>query len=965
MLATFLSLTVGLFVTPPADTISHPRDLVRLALHATEQGQADSLSRQWELRVGRDSSDRMTLFGLATLARLRYDYPTAERLYRSIRPDSISPDRLGAYAQLGLAQGLDAQGLSAQATAELIRARAAGRAAGDPTVEGEALLGLSLQRAFTEGIEAGLATLDTVARLVPADAYELHVERLRQRAALRGIVGRPGTRTDADSALALARKTGLNRLAGQALRSTAQVLQFEGKRDSSIIILRQAEELYRRGRDRAQLSSALLWHVNALLGEGDLGQANELAHRALTEGDAAHNQFTVAAAYTALGSITIFIGDFAAASENLDRSIQMFEQLGDSAGAMKARDYLAVTALAAGDRKEARRLTLESLQWYRRTQESQIELSAYRNLAIIAMQEGDWTAAEQSLRDAHALARRLQRPLWAAELAYDDARLALFRGNLPAAERGLSRYLGTLDTSQHVLRHDVRVRLADVYARRGELARATREAREAWDELERWRATLGDRELRVLAFQTSPTEMSDRDAGVVRVLARLAEGGEAEEAFELAERRRARELADRLLQASTLQSGGEPEASDTSGRPGARVTGDDVGRLMPDSTAILEYVTGSLGAPTTLLVLTRESGGARLRAYALPGADSLKGPIARFAASIQNGSQATDLARSLGDALLRPALSDLDGGVRRLIIIPDGPVHRIAFDALKLPDGQYLAERYTVSLAPSAGVLQALWRRPRSGSDRPMRLLAFGDPAFDTGSRGGSTRGGGYQRLPSSGREARLAASYSPAAVVRVRKDASEAYLKHARLDPFRVLHFATHTLVDEQTAARTALVLAPGGGESGLVGPGELAALHLDADLVVLSSCRSAGGVIVQGEGVQGLTAPLLQAGARSVVATQWEVGDRSTVRLIESVYRNLAAGVSVGDALHRAKLELLHRGSPPREWAAFVTVGDPAVEVPLRAPTPFGRWAAILVLGMALGVPLGLYLQRNRRRI
>jgi hypothetical protein len=143
-------------------------------------------------------------------------------------------------------------------------------------------------------------------------------------------------------------------------------------------------------------------------------------------------------------------------------------------------------------------------------------------------------------------------------------------------------------------------------------------------------------------------------------------------------------------------------------------------------------------------------------------------------------------------------------------------------------------------------------------------------------------------------------------------------------------------------------------------VGPAELAALRLDADLVVLSSCRSAGGVILQGEGVQGLTAPLLQAGARSVVATQWEVGDRNTVRLIESLYRNLAGGALVGEALHRAKLESLHRGAPPREWAAFVTVGDPVVAVPLRAPRR--TWAAVLG-ALVLAVSLAAYLLMQRR--
>ncbi|MGH7536669.1 MAG: CHAT domain-containing protein [Gemmatimonadales bacterium] len=84
-----------------------------------------------------------------------------------------------------------------------------------------------------------------------------------------------------------------------------------------------------------------------------------------------------------------------------------------------------------------------------------------------------------------------------------------------------------------------------------------------------------------------------------------------------------------------------------------------------------------------------------------------------------------------------------------------------------------------------------------------------------------------------------------------------------------------------DRVSFRTALALTPGQGEDGFVTPGELAGLRLDADLVVLSACRTAGGVVVDGEGVQGLTAPLLAAGARSVVATSWQVGDQLTVPL------------------------------------------------------------------------------------
>ena len=118
------------------------------------------------------------------------------------------------------------------------------------------------------------------------------------------------------------------------------------------------------------------------------------------------------------------------------------------------------------------------------------------------------------------------------------------------------------------------------------------------------------------------------------------------------------------------------------------------------------------------------------------------------------------------------------------------------------------------------------------------------------------------------------------------------------------------------------------------MVGPGDLAALRLDADLVVLSGCRTAGGVLVEGEGVQGLTAPLIQAGARSVVASQWRIADRRTIPFIQAFYQALAKGLPVGDALRAAKLDGFRRGAPPWDWAAFTAVGDPWSPYALRAP-------------------------------
>jgi len=142
----------------------------------------------------------------------------------------------------------------------------------------------------------------------------------------------------------------------------------------------------------------------------------------------------------------------------------------------------------------------------------------------------------------------------------------------------------------------------------------------------------------------------------------------------------------------------------------------------------------------------------------------------------------------------------------------------------------------------------------------PYGVLAFGDavvvplPHDTTGSAtagylAAARAAGALGRLTGAAHEARLVARYAPSADVRVGRDASAAFLKHTDLRGYRVLHFATHAVADERSVARTALALAPGNGESGFVGAGDLAALRLDADLVVLSACRSAGGVVVGGE--------------------------------------------------------------------------------------------------------------------
>jgi CHAT domain-containing protein len=344
-----------------------------------------------------------------------------------------------------------------------------------------------------------------------------------------------------------------------------------------------------------------------------------------------------------------------------------------------------------------------------------------------------------------------------------------------------------------------------------------------------------------------------------------------------------------------------------------------------------------------VFVLTPATGGPLVQARVLAPADSLTGAIARFLALVTRDTDLSAEARALGMQLLQPAAELLGPDVTRLIIVPDGVLHRVPWDALRLADGREVVERFAIGLAPSATIATVLRREAKPPpSARYGRVLAFGDPVFPTAAapQSGSYQAafasaGGLPKLPGSGAEAKAVAGQADADVL-LGPAASEHRLKTLQLSQYTVLHFATHALVDERVAVRTALALTPGNGEDGFVTPGDLGRLRLTADLVVLSACRTAGGVVVDGEGMQGLTAPLLEAGARSVVATSWRVGDERIVPLVERFYAGLARGVPVVDALRTAKLEARRGGAPPAVWAAFTVVGDPLATVALRPFAP-----------------------------
>jgi CHAT domain-containing protein len=296
--------------------------------------------------------------------------------------------------------------------------------------------------------------------------------------------------------------------------------------------------------------------------------------------------------------------------------------------------------------------------------------------------------------------------------------------------------------------------------------------------------------------------------------------------------------------------------------------------------------------------------------------------------------------RRLYTLLVAPAAPAI-AGAGRVLISPDGPLHILPFSALVRPGPapSYLAAWKPIHTVLSATLAAELQRGRRERRD-PGPLVIFADPLYRRPAPGAARASGQpplalYRQglLPLSGarEEARsLARLYGGGTRVYTGALATEEQAKHLPAAP-RVLHFATHALLDLRSPLDSALALAapgPGSQENGLLQAWEIfEQVRLDADLVTLSACETGLGRDAAGEGLIGLTRAFQYAGARSVLASLWAVSDRSTAELMERFYTLLRAGRPKDAALAEAQRELINSGGPfahPYHWAAFELTGD-----------------------------------------
>jgi CHAT domain-containing protein len=335
---------------------------------------------------------------------------------------------------------------------------------------------------------------------------------------------------------------------------------------------------------------------------------------------------------------------------------------------------------------------------------------------------------------------------------------------------------------------------------------------------------------------------------------------------------------------------------------------------------------------------------AGLKVHELPGRPQIDGLVSHFLSAIRNKQESGDLARTLYNRVLSPAIAKRTTAI---VIVPDGSLNLVPFEALLDENDATINKRVTIASVPSATIYFTLKTAPtQTTATKPFLGVAYSPGQF-TIQLASNQRGifdlqkSDLKPLPFAREEiAEAAKALGRNSVELDGVAASEAALKALALGDFKIIHIAAHGIRNEAEPDRAALLLAPGSdSEDGLWQSREIRQARLNADLVVLSACDTGTGRLEGQEGIMNLARAFLIAGAKSVVASLWQVDDRSTATLMSFFYEHLAAGLEVREALRQAQLDFIKEfgdKAQPYYWAGFEVIGDGTRQINFKTYKP-----------------------------
>jgi CHAT domain-containing protein len=406
-------------------------------------------------------------------------------------------------------------------------------------------------------------------------------------------------------------------------------------------------------------------------------------------------------------------------------------------------------------------------------------------------------------------------------------------------------------------------------------------------------------------------------------------------------------------------------------------------QVLDEDTILLEF---SLGEERSYLWAATKSS---LASFELPRRSEIEGAAKELYELIKQQQIASEAryhqaAGRLSDMLLAGVSEQIAG--RRLLIVADGALQYIPFSVLPIPakpEFTPLILEHEIINLPSATTLAVIRRElgDRRPAEKQIALLA--DPVFDpqderlklarfkstpgrqnqktqkkaTEDQNGNIRlasveknegtsaasslresgvfgpDGVIPELPLSGQEARAIFKLVPASdgLMATGFQANKQTAQSDEMARYRVVHFATHGVLDDQRPERSGLLLSyvdeRGRAQDGFLGLNSVYNLKLSADLAVLSACRTGLGKEVKGEGLVGLTRGFMYAGVPRVIASLWKVEDAATRDLMTLFYQKLFGDkMRPAAALRAAQVEMMKRKTrrAPFFWGAFVIQGE-----------------------------------------
>ena len=803
---------------------------------------------------------------------------------------------------------------------------------------------------------------------------------------------------------ALEASRGLGDLKGEAwaLNSLGMLANVRGRYRDALSLEHEAMAIYEELGDRGGMGEVYFSMGSVYFYLGDYARSLEQYERSFAVATERNDPVLLTRVASGMGSVYAAAGRFDLARSFYERCLSLSRRSGDQSGIVWALNNLASLEAERGDPARARVLVEEALRTL--PARGQDHLRA-RSLYLLA-KTGSGERAFERLQQALVLADSsgLEELKWKClsdlgelSLASGDTALAFsYQHRAVVSVESLRRLAGPEELRRHLLEPAIQPydRIVNLI-----LLRSGREAdaREALSYTERSRA-------QTLAALLREAEGRSSERGSERLLAeerdilsrlafyqsRLQSGAlDPAERADILERIEAVERRFSKLSLE-FENGRRPQSDALYPRVEQP---DELLAALEPGERMLSYF---LGERRSFLFSAK---GSALEVFALPPREAIESRIATFLGLLQQTAQSEAGAaapgsvpapsippevlafasREIFDLVLGPVADRLAPG-EALVIVPDGLLARLPFALLRRGNA-FLVNDHVISYAPSLRTLAYL--RDRSAARRRSEHR----PGYDviavgaSGESAGAERMYPYTRIPiepleEAAAEARMVGSIFNRALVLTGRGAGESAFKASPIYDTGILHVAAHAYVDDADLRRSFIVLNPERSfddtlavpsDDGLLQWHEVVSLRLNAPLVTLSACRSAGGELARGEGITGFTQAFLYAGAGCVVASQLDVPDRLARGMMEEYYRGVRRGMGAAQALAEAQRACLSRGgalAQPAVWGAFCAIGDGGAALKRAGGLDPAAWLSIALL-VAAGAAIARILLRRRRSL